>query len=281
MIESPKSKRNKSKGRKIGQGVADIAATTFGAFNPVGGEATIWQMMSPTIFDPIVQWLENKDFAGRPLRPMQVGFGSLPKPEYTMHWSSVSGPSKALAKWLNDVSGGSEVRPGKIDVSPEMFDLLYEFVSGGLGRFVANTAEVAYRGLVSGEEIPSNRIPFVRKLYSERAEYLDTSAYEEAKIDVGYARAEHDAAEAAGDQQTLDALWKQYGPQIEISGELKRTESALTRLRKERRALRKLVERGEAEKAEIDDIEAQMNALRVDFNKIYQAEVMGRSSAGR
>lgn len=65
---------------------------------------------APTVVDPLVQWAENRNFAGNPLRREQHPF-EVPKPEYQMGFRSMSAPAKGLAETLNDLSGGNEVQP--------------------------------------------------------------------------------------------------------------------------------------------------------------------------
>ena len=122
------------------QEASKVGIAFIDAFNPVGS-GTITQVISPTISDPVVQIAENKNFTGKPLKPEHTYDAKMPRPEYQMHFSTVREASKDAAKWLNEISGGNEVSPGRINISPEWIDLIVDHLTGGLGRTAANTQD--------------------------------------------------------------------------------------------------------------------------------------------
>ncbi|WP_218155089.1 LPD38 domain-containing protein [Nitrosospira multiformis] len=88
------------------QGGVDLASVFFDAFSPVGQAGSALQLAAPMVVDPFIQWAENRNFAGNPLRREQHPFG-VPKPEYQMGFRSTSAPAKGLAETLNELSGGN------------------------------------------------------------------------------------------------------------------------------------------------------------------------------
>jgi hypothetical protein len=93
-----------------------LGSAILGSFNPLGSESTLLQLAAPTIADPFVQWAENKNFAGIPIKPEQMPF-DVSKPEYQLYFQSARKPSRWVAKMLSDFTGGDEIRPGLVDVS--------------------------------------------------------------------------------------------------------------------------------------------------------------------
>jgi hypothetical protein len=240
---------------------ARVGISIIDAFNPVGS-GTIAQVISPTITDPIVQMAENKSFSGAPLKPEHTFDAGRPKPEYLMHWSTAREMSKDIAEWLNDATGGNEVRPGAINVSPEWIDLIVDSATGGLGRLGANAMDVTTR-LVTGEEIPTENTPFLRKVTGFNNEYGIKGRYYEWGRDVAYAKAERKTLK--GDE-LREAGQK---PSHKLIPAYEAAEKQLRNLRK----LRRTLEQRGAPQERIDAIDARIREVMARFNKRY-AEVM-------
>ena len=101
---------------------------------PIGGNGfssrnMMLQTFSPTMADPLVQWLEGKDFKDDDrLRKSFNGYAPL-------SWNGKDSTPfvyKWIAKGLNAASGGDEFKKGALDTAPENWQLLAESVGGGL-----------------------------------------------------------------------------------------------------------------------------------------------------
>ncbi len=106
------------------------------------------------------------------------------KPDSQRYWSSVSKPSKYIAKTLNSLTGGDIYEGGAIDISPETLDMLYETVTGSLGKFVVNTLSLPSR-ILSDEPVPTNKIPFYRRFAGEQSEYAIGKRYRKEMEEIG------------------------------------------------------------------------------------------------
>lgn len=157
--------------------------TFANAFNPLGGEGSLLQLVSPTAFDWLVQISENKNFFGSPIYPTK-GYDRS-KPDSELHFKSARPESVKLAKTLNKVTGGNRYRKGAIDISPETLDHVFDTMTGGLGRFVVDLAGTM-DSFVKSEQRPARKIPFLRKVYGEQDGSFDNRSYWETveKIDV-------------------------------------------------------------------------------------------------
>ena len=108
-------------------------------FNPLGAGSLI-QTVIPTIGDPWVQILENKNFAGNPIYKEQPPYQ--PKvPDSELYFKSARTQTVALTKWLNAVTGGSEKVSKFIDINPEVLDHLLDSYTGGVGKLMGDTVD--------------------------------------------------------------------------------------------------------------------------------------------
>lgn len=149
-------------GKKPTEALANVMTSAADAFNPLGDNQDLLQMLSFTILDPIVQQAENKTFTGAPIRPTQSPFERVRKPDSEQYWPDVSPMSKGVARTLNDLTGGDKLRSGLVDVSPEILEHWGRFVTGGAGATYGRGFSLIQR-LVSGEKVPMQEMPFVRR----------------------------------------------------------------------------------------------------------------------
>jgi len=223
---------------------------------------TLLQMLSPTITDPLVQIAENKNFAGLPLKPEHTFDSRAPRPEYLMHWESAREASQWIAKELNDASGGNEIRPGSINVSPEWIDTILDAVTGGLGASVANTLDTTTR-LVTGQEMPTENIPFLRRVTGFNSDNGLKQRYYEWSRGVAYAASERRLLK---DDALIQA---QSNPEHQLINVYTQTEKRLGKLRERRRQM----EAQDADQALIDGVDADIRESMARFNIRY-LEVM-------
>jgi len=164
---------------RSGNASAGILGAFLNNFNPLEtaaslGESHGWvRMLSPTIIDPVVDIGFEKTPFGTPLMPDKVYEG---QPDSSRHWRSVTGPSKAIAQWLNEFGGGSAGVPGAISISPETLDLLFEQATGGLGRVITRAGGLALAP-ASGREIGTNDIPLVRRFATSPGSWEDRARF--------------------------------------------------------------------------------------------------------
>jgi len=157
-------------------GMARMITTITGAFNPLQS-STLLQTISPTVTDPFVQIAENKSWSGNPLMPENSPFADVEKPDSELHWASARRASVELAKALNFISGGNQIRPGLMDVSPETLDLVWDTFAGSAGKFAMDTLSLPLT--VTEPDIRIKKIPIVRRLMGQKSEYADSAKFRE------------------------------------------------------------------------------------------------------
>ena len=255
-------------GYKSDYSALDSATTVLsalaGAFNPLGSEATLGQFLSPTAGDPILALEQNVDWSGRKIRPGENPFEKAPSPDSQKYWNSTSDIAKWVTEKLNALTGGSEVRPGAIDVSPTTLEYLYEFASGGAGRFINNVIDAPIKQLVDGE-IETFRIPFVRKIYGDVGARATQEKFYQNLEQVYYAQQEYRLAIEKKDARMRARVQREQRPYLRARLLAKETERRLRLLRERRNSLR--VQPGSAARRELKRTEKRMEQVMLEFNK--------------
>lgn len=152
-----------------GQAAMSVVGSAANALNPLGGDSGLVQMLSPTFLDPFVQHATNKTWSGRPLKP-ETFPGAAAKPESEMYFKNAPPAAIAIARWLNDHTGGDKVTPGLISVSPEVLSLYADtansYLTGGLGKDIVRAGETA-KSIASGEPPSIRNVPVAGRFIYE------------------------------------------------------------------------------------------------------------------
>jgi hypothetical protein len=154
---------------KPGEAAMNSITNAADSFSPLGNEGSLLQTLSPTLVDPLVQQAENKSWTGRPIVPPKYRES---QPNSQLETRDTSNFSKTIAHWLNSLSGGDEVTPGSVDISPALLDHWIGWAAGGLGRETYKTGALGYEAY-KGELTP-NKIPLAHRFFgSENVESLN------------------------------------------------------------------------------------------------------------
>jgi hypothetical protein len=160
--------------------IPGLLGATISSFNPLGGGLGM-QTLAPTVVDPLIALAENKDAFGRRIYKEDVS-GLRPTPGYTRTKETATPWAKGLAEFMNYASGGSEMKAGLINVTPDQIDYLVGQATGGVGREIGKAAQLASTS-VTGEELPTYKIPLVSRFYGDTKEKASESSkfYENLK----------------------------------------------------------------------------------------------------
>lgn len=162
---------NMTSGKKtVGEEMKHLLLALDASFNPLSS-GSVLQFGSPTITDPIVQQMENKNWFGAPIKPDQPAYDQ-PVRESSLYFKGATEQSKAVTEWLNRVTGGNEVKAGFIDISPEIVDHYVDFIAGGVGSLFNATFD-AGATLVKGDLPDLVEMPFVRKFIDKPFEQAE------------------------------------------------------------------------------------------------------------
>jgi hypothetical protein len=151
------------------------AGMILDAFNPLGS-ATLGQTIAPTVLDPMVALIENRDFSGRPIAREDMS-GMDPTPGYTRAKENASSISKGLSYVINLLTGGTDYKQGALSPTPDQLDYLIGQITGGVGRELIKVGKTG-EALVTGEDLATYNIPVVgRFVGSQKQRAMETSRF--------------------------------------------------------------------------------------------------------
>lgn len=95
--------------------------------------------VSPTIIQPVAQYLNNKDYFGVPIY-RDNDWNKL-DPEWTKTYKGTAPWLIDATRWLNDITGGDNVQSGWMDLNPALIEHLFESYLGGTGKTINLTTK--------------------------------------------------------------------------------------------------------------------------------------------
>ena len=144
--------------KEVGLGIVEDVPRFFGQGSKnVDAGFNTWV---PTALQPLVQGIENKDYAGRPIyRPKY----NESLPDSSNGRKSTQAQYKWAAETVNELTGGNKGRKGSVDIAPETVKLISESLGKNVGKDIGNAIDVGWN-LLTGNfgELDSRRAPFVR-----------------------------------------------------------------------------------------------------------------------
>lgn len=189
--------------------------------------------LSPDIGDMAIEQIANINFFGSnvtiPQNPLMV--------ERPAAYASKRGTNEgvtAVTEFLNDISGGSEYRSGAIDLNPERIMHFYEFLMGGVGRFLDDSSDTVMKMASEEPDLLPKDVPILRTFMPMASEYSDRVTFYSNRGDYQQYRVEYKESSP----QERRNLQQRFGPrlyQFEVTH--KAIEKQLRDLRKDKKAL--------------------------------------------
>lgn len=245
-------------------------ASALESFNPLGSEASPAQFVTPTIADPFVQVWENRDWSGRRIYPTGNPFDRSPQPDSHQGWNTTPQAFKAVARGLNDATGGTAVTPGWFDAHPESLERFYEFAVGGLGTFISDSFANVPTKLTQSQDIKSYEVPFLSKVYGESGFRTTRNGYYEALRKIGEAKDELEGAHSRKTDRTEAEVYQAYRPELQVRGLAESTESKLQSLDDKIEAVRKSGAYGSrAKNRRIENLRERKEETMLRFSRAY------------
>jgi hypothetical protein len=270
----------------LSDGVLSLVASAAESFNPIGtqsgdgiGEA-VQKTLTPSILQPGLELVTNRNFAGMPIKPEPFPF-ALEEPKSQQYYKNVSNWAKSMASFLNKISGGDTVISGWADVSPEHLEYLVEYLGGGLARFVDGVVSTATNVVsdFNGEdeftlEDDIYDIPFIRSFYSTVSNNVDRSRFFEHSKEIRNAVDKYKKYVKLDTTKAID-YYKQHKALIDMDVSLKTVQKQL-------RYYKKILRLNETPNDVKDrsfekPITEAMHELMVSFNKMYNQATKQKS----
>ncbi|EEZ1596681.1 TPA: LPD38 domain-containing protein [Escherichia coli] len=252
----------------------NVVGGVLGAFSPIGSETSetlsgaLLKNAAPTILRPFANLAMNENFMGAQIYQENMPFGT-PKPDSQLGRRSTPEAYKAFASWLNAFSGGSQYRPGAVDVTPESLKYWIDYISGGTGRFISKTTDAAVKSL-NGIDIPEQQVPFLGKISGEVMPYADQQKMYDRMTEVAQYHAELKSLTGAERTAFID----ENNGKLSMNGLMQDTRKRLKDLRKQRDAIYADSTLSLAQQsAMVKSVERDMKIAVDRFNREYNKKV--------
>ncbi|EPM7053897.1 LPD38 domain-containing protein [Escherichia coli] len=252
----------------------NVVGGVLGAFSPVGSETSetlsgaLLKNAAPTILRPFANLAMNENFMGAQIYQENIPFGT-PKPDSQLGRRSTPEAYKAFASWLNAFSGGSQYRPGAVDITPESLKFWIDYISGGTGRFISKTTDAAVKSL-NGIDIPEQQVPFLGKISGEVMPYADQQKMYDRMTEVAQYHAELKSLTGAERTAFID----ENNGKLSMNGLMQDTRKRLKDLRKQRDAIYADSTLSLAQQsAMVKSVERDMKIAVDRFNREYNKKV--------
>ncbi|QNJ63996.1 hypothetical protein H4P46_07265 [Escherichia coli] len=252
----------------------NVVGGILGAFSPVGSETSetlsgaLLKNAAPTILRPFANLAMNENFMGAQIYQENMPFGT-PKPDSQLGRRSTPEAYKAFASWLNAFSGGSQYRPGAVDITPESLKFWIDYISGGTGRFISKTTDAAVKSL-NGIDIPEQQVPFLGKISGEVMPYADQQKMYDRMTEVAQYHAELKSLTGAERTAFID----ENNGKLLMNGLMQDTRKRLKDLRKQRDAIYADSTLSLAQQsAMVKSVERDMKIAVDRFNREYNKKV--------
>ena len=228
-------------GKDIGKRSVDAIGEIAGAFNPLGGGNILTadgalKSIAPTLLDPIIEVVANKNFAGSSIEKRGFGAETDNRPgvnrvrESTQR-STTGQAYMGISKAMNTATGGSDYEAGAVSPTPEMVRYLAQTVGGGVLREIEKTIN-ASTASVRGDKVKASQIPVMGRFYGEvenddvqRSRYFKTD--QEMKKLTSVSR----ELKKSGTDADMDAYEKKH-PELEAVRDWQRAERRIAKLNK-------------------------------------------------
>lgn len=252
----------------------NVVGGILGAFSPIGSETSetlsgaLLKNAAPTILRPFANLAMNENFMGAQIYQENMPFGT-PKPDSQLGRRSTPEAYKAFVSWLNAFSGGSQYRPGAVDITPESLKFWIDYISGGTGRFISKTTDAAVKSL-NGIDIPEQQVPFLGKISGEVMPYADQQKMYDRMTEVAQYHAELKSLTGAERTAFID----ENNGKLLMNGLMQDTRKRLKDLRKQRDAIYADSSLSLAQQAAmVKSVERDMKVAVDRFNREYNKKV--------
>lgn len=249
--------------------IASTARVTFDAFNPIGGGGSWLNMFVPTILDPAVEVATNQSFTGAPITPTK--FPGDNSPDSQRFFQSTPDWARTVADWMNTATGGNAIEPGMVDIAPDVYEHLWGYVSGGIGRFFGQAFDTGSK-VVTGksDEIEPQNVPWVRSFMGRVNDDTRRSEYYKQREEVQTAKDRLHDYKDSGDQEAMQEFIERNRTAVSSIKVFDAAEKNLKKIRKAKRSIDLDKEMSRSEKDEklkpLKDAEMKiMNGVRLVY----------------
>jgi len=253
--------------KTVGEVATNILQAAIGSFSPINFPSSedfsswIMKFITPTVGQIPLSLALNEDYFGRTIYNKNFPTDPTPKPESELGRKGGTEMNSWIAKELNKLTGGSELRSGVIDINPDKIDFFLETISGGAGKFALRSSSTI-GNLITGnwDQIESNNVPGLRVFYGQPRKFVDLQSYFDKRIEVNQFMEEVKAGDITGpESNSIKQVYR-------IN---KAVDRALRNLRKAEKTAEGL-EDPEQRENRLNELERKRYAQIASFQKAYE-----------
>ena len=251
-----------------------MAETLMESFNPIGGARNLLSSLTPTVFQPLTDIYLNQDWAGRPITPSDFPGDASPTPASEKYFNSVTPVFKHLTKFMNEISGGNEVREGALSFSPEYMDYFAGYLTGAVGSTILRVASLPEKILNPNESLGLNDIPILRRFVGEQPSYADYERFSAIRQAAYTAIEEQKLLNGRGDAEGAQKASEKYAAEINVYPIVRSASGQLQKVKQQIKAIQKQSEEnGDDRSAEIKSLKNRQKEIIMGVSKAYNEEL--------
>jgi hypothetical protein len=225
-------------GRNIAAVLSGARSATAAAMDSVSfatesaspfGSGPMLQVVSPTLLDPLVQYLSNQTFTGSKIAPDLDQFGRELKAPHEIFWKDTASIPKEVAEIMAAATEKGDSGRGYIDFRPDMMEHWLSAYTGGVGRAALDVGETI--GAFYSGTLPDARETFaVRHFIGASSPFAIDKRYRDVRGELQQAEARYKQLIEEGDRPTA-LRWRAANAELfRASGTLKMIERALDKI---------------------------------------------------
>lgn len=253
----------------------------FNAMSPLGNwpkdALDLIQFFGPSALDPFVQQATNRTWNAAKMSPERPDMfnRTSPQPNAETFWPQTPKPYIEAARWMNQKSGGNEVRSGWADFRPNHIQHAVESIAGGAGKTYAQLGVLAYNK-ITGQETDPKENPFLRRFYMVPKDTELAKLYYENLQEVATAKAEVKSAEKLNDRSSVQERLRVHQDELYLVEAAHEAESRIGALRKESAAIKIRANwTEEQKKLALEKTTNQMHEAMAKFIRTFEQKVSG------
>ena len=174
----------------------------------------VLQGLTPALIRPAVDVSVNSNQFGVPIVPTTKDTKS-PPPAYMLSRHNTSEIAKEMSKFVNDLTGGDDVRPGASQkylgnfVAPEAIEYMAGYYTGGVGQLAMQSKNIV-KNAIEGKPQDINKIPVVRRFAFTEPESYTSRRFRELQTEYEEAKDYQHAEQSAKIPPRIQASLEQY-----------------------------------------------------------------------
>jgi len=261
-----------SGGQSAPQAATDLTLAALGSFSPIGFQDSetvtsgLMKNLAPTVLKPVVEIAVNENFFGSSIYDENYPFGT-PKPNSTLGRRSTPEAYKNFSEWLNEISGGSDYRPGAIDVNPDVIQHFLDYFGGSAYSFFGSKLPDYVQKSAAGVTVEDSQTPFLSRISGRVMPYADTDKFYNRRDEIGQIFDEYRSLSASERLRYAD----RDKIKLELRGLLAETEKRLKFMRKKRNSIYTSDMPLKERDRRLKEVEGRMKTVVDTFNRAYNS----------